>query len=366
MPPVSFAPDRAAAEPAAFRQTRRERATPADMAACRALLGAGSRTFLAASRLLPPRVRDPAISLYAFCRVADDAIDQGDDPDLALVGLHARLRAACADRPHDAAPDRALADVIARFAIPEALPAALLDGFAWDAGRRRYADLAALTGYAVRVAGSVGMMMALLMGVRSAETVARACELGVAMQFSNIARDVGEDARAGRIYLPLDWLAEQGIDPEAWLAEPVFSPGIAACVARLLVEAEALYRRAGAGIAALPPACRPGIRAASRLYREIGREVARHNHDSVSGRAVVPAWRKLVGLARAVAPAAAPPAAAPPGQPLAALPQAAFLLATLESAPALAPAAGLEHRVAWLVDLFARLGARDRLPGLSC
>lgn len=366
MPPASFAPDRPAAEcvtaeRASFGQARRERATPADLAACRAMLGAGSRTFLAASRLLPPRVRDPAISLYAFCRVADDAIDQGGDPAIALTSLHARLRAACADRPHDGAADRALADVIARFAIPEALPAALLDGFAWDAGRRRYADLAALTGYAVRVAGSVGMMMALLMGVRSAETLARACELGVAMQFSNIARDVGEDARAGRIYLPLDWLAEQGIDPEAWLAEPVFCPGIAVCVERLLGEAEALYRRAGAGIAALPPACRPGIRAASLLYREIGREVARRHHDPVSGRAVVPAWRKLVGVARAMAPAATPPA-----QPLAALPQAAFLLAALDSAPALAPAAGLEHRVAWLVDLFARLGARDRLPGLSC
>jgi phytoene synthase len=361
MPPVSSAPDRAVAEHAAFWPARREHATPADLAECRAMLGAGSRTFLAASRLLPRRVRDPAISLYAFCRVADDAIDQGADPAAALAGLHARLRAACAGRPHDAAADRALADVIAGFAIPEALPAALLDGFAWDAERRRYADLAALTAYAVRVAGSVGMMMALLMGARAPETVARACELGVAMQFSNIARDVGEDARAGRIYLPLDWLAEQGIDPEAWLAEPVFGPGIAACVRRLLGEAETLYRGAGAGIAALPPGCRPGIRAASLLYREIGREVARNRHDSVSARAVVPAWRKAAGLARAVAPGAG----VRPATPAAALPEAAFLLAGLDAAPAPAPAAGLEYRVARLVALFARLGARDEVGGVS-
>jgi phytoene synthase len=328
------------------------------------MLRAGSRTFLAASHLLPQRVRDPAISLYAFCRVADDAIDLGSDPAAALAELHARLRAACAGRPHNAAADRALADVVARFAIPEALPAALLDGFAWDAERRRYADLAELTAYAVRVAGSVGMMMSLLMDARAPDTVARACDLGVAMQFSNIARDVGEDARAGRLYLPLDWLREQGIDPDGWLAEPVFNAGIAACVQRLLAEAERLYLRARAGIACLPAACRPGISAASLLYAEIGREVARNRMDSVTTRAVVPARRKLGGLARAVALSAT----ARPAPPAPALQQAAFLLDQLAGhahthADARVP--GLERRVAWLVGLFERLDSRDQLRSLS-
>ena len=99
---------------------------------------------------------------------------------------------------------------------------ALLEGFAW--GHRGAAATETLPDdvqdYAARVAGTVGAMMAVLMGARSPEAVARACDLGVAMQFSNIARDVGEDARAGRIYLPLRWLAEAGIDPEAFLASP--------------------------------------------------------------------------------------------------------------------------------------------------
>ena len=120
------------------------------------------------------------------------------------------------------AADRALASVIARYAIPRAVPQALLEGFAWDREGRRYETLADLTAYAARVAGTVGAMMALLMDERRPEVLARACDLGVAMQFSNIARDVGEDARAGRLYLPQEWLREAGLDPEAWLAAPVF------------------------------------------------------------------------------------------------------------------------------------------------
>ena len=118
-------------------------------------------------------------------------------------------------------------------------------------------------------------MMALLMGVRTPEGLARACDLGVAMQLSNIARDVGEDARMGRLYLPQAWLVEAGIAPDARLAAPVFSPALGAVVRRLLDAADALYRRVDAGVARLPLACRPGINAARFLYAEIGHEVAR-------------------------------------------------------------------------------------------
>ena len=91
------------------------------------------------------------------------------------------------------------------------------------------------------------------MGARSADLIARACDLGVAMQLTNIARDVGEDARAGRLYLPRAWLREAGVDPVEWLATPRFRPEIAAVVARLLKHAEGLYARADAGIAGLDP-----------------------------------------------------------------------------------------------------------------
>ena len=162
----------------------------ADLAACRAMLRAGSRSFDAAARLLPRSVRDPAIALYAFCRVADDAIDGDADPAAALADLRQRLALAYAGRPHETAADRALAGVVSRFAIPRALPEALLEGFAWDALGRRYDDLPALRAYAVRVAGTVGGMMAHVMGVRDPAHVAAAIDLGVAMQLSNIARDV--------------------------------------------------------------------------------------------------------------------------------------------------------------------------------
>jgi phytoene synthase len=120
------------------------------------------------------------------------------------------------------------------------------------------------------------------------------------MQLSNIARDVGEDARMGRIYLPRDWLTDAGIDAQAWLRDPVFEPRIGALVARLVGEAESLYRRAAAGVDELPVECRPAIHAARLMYSEIGREVQKRGGDSVSSRAVVSARRKIILLAEAL------------------------------------------------------------------
>ena len=335
----------------------------ADLAACRAELRTGSRTFFIASLLLPRSVRDPASALYAFCRQADDAVDverQGD----AVAALRERLALAYDGRPHAIAADRALAIVVADFGLPYALPDAMLEGFAWDAEGRQYDDLPALIDYAVRVAGSVGTMMALLMGVRSPEQLARACDLGVAMQLSNIARDVGDDARAGRLYLPLAWLREAGIDPAAWLQSPAFTPALAGVVARLLRHADALYARAASGVGRLPLACRPGISAARLLYAAIGHEVERRGYDSVSGRAVVPMARKLGLLGRslvAAVPRPQPPAPAP------VLAEARYLLEAVAAWPAPPPDAAptIEARIVWLFDLFARLERRHASEGGS-
>ncbi len=272
----------------------------ADLAACRALLANGSRTFLAASLLLPRAVREPACALYAFCRMADDAVDDVGRDQHAVVRLRERLDRVYRGCPDNIAADRALAVVVTRFAIPRAIPEALLDGFEWDALGTRYDTLEALYAYAARVAGTVGAMMSLLMGVRSAPALARACDLGVAMQLSNIARDVGEDARMGRLYLPRDWLTEAGISPDAWLRNPVFDAALGSVVRRLLDAADALYQRVDAGVAELPPACRPGINAARLLYADIGHEVARRGFNSVDTRAVVSASRKAQLLARAL------------------------------------------------------------------
>lgn len=329
----------------------------ADLAACRTLLRGGSRSFFMASLLLPRSVREPASALYAFCRLADDAVDDcasGEDSRMAAVArLRERLVLAYAGRPRPLPADRAMAAVVAEFGVPQALPDAMLEGFAWDAEGRGYEDLPALTEYAVRVAGSVGAMMAVLMGVRSPELLARACDLGVAMQFSNIARDVGEDARMGRLYLPQSWLREAGIDPAAWLRDPVFTPALASVVARLLDAAAPLYARAAGGVARLPLGCRPGIGAARLLYAEIGGEVARAGFDSVSARAAVKRGRKLWLLARSIAGAAVPRQ----GSLVPPLLQARYLIDAVAAHPApraLAPRT-FDGQVAWLCDLFTRL-----------
>lgn len=275
-------------------------ATAGDAAACAALLRGGSLTFFLASRVLPAGVRADATALYAFCRLADDAIDLGDDYERALRQLRSRLDGIYAAAPLSFPVDRALADVVRAHALPRTLLEALLEGFEWDAGGRQYETLEQLTDYAARVAGTVGAMMALLMGVRGADAVARACDLGVAMQLTNIARDVGEDASRGRLYLPRAWMREEGLDPDAWLSAPKYSAELARVIERVLVAADRLYRQADAGIACLPRGCRPAIRAARLLYAEIGHEVRRRGHDAVARRAVVPAQRKVVLLSQAL------------------------------------------------------------------
>lgn len=326
-----------------------------DLAACRDLLRGGSRSFDAAARMLPARVHEPASALYAFCRVADDLIDEAHaGPDV----LHARLDAiyaGCVPPGIAHAPDRALARVVREHGLPRALLDALLEGFAWDHAGRRYATLPDLLDYAARVAGTVGAMMAVLMGATGAEAVSRACDLGVAMQLSNIARDVGEDARAGRLYLPTDWLTEAGVDPGTWLRDPVHSPALAHCIDRLLTVAEATYQRAIPGIALLPRDCRPGIGAAALLYREIGRRVVRHGCDSVTRRAVVPATTKLALVARSTVRAAWP-IVAPPRPALAAT---QHLVSAVAAVPRAGPGpGGIAGRIVWLCTLFARIDAQ--------
>ena len=328
-------------------------ASAADMAACRALLANGSRTFLAASHLLPWRVSDPAIALYAFCRMADDAIDESDAHTDALAHLNARLDAIYLGAPLNFVVDRAFADVVNQFAIPRALPQALLEGFAWDADGRRYETIADVQAYAARVAGTVGAMMALLMGVRSHDDVARACDLGIAMQLTNIARDVGEDARNGRLYLPRQWLAEDGIDADQFLTQPVFSSALARVIERMLATADEFYRRADMGIAAIPFSCRPSIRAARLLYAEIGHQLRRNGLDSVAQRAYVSRRRRLSLLLRAIAPASV--VAAVPAAPAE---EAGFLVdavRAMSAHPALSTRWNASDRMVWLITLFERL-----------
>ncbi|MET0279184.1 MAG: squalene/phytoene synthase family protein, partial [Pseudorhodoplanes sp.] len=231
-----------------------------------------------------------------------------------------------------------------------------------------YETIEDLHGYAARVAGCVGVMMTLVMGRREPAVLARACDLGMAMQLTNIARDVGEDARDGRLYLPQQWLREAGVDPEALLAGPRFSENLGGVVQRLLDHADDLYARATHAISALPADCRPAIHAARVLYAEIGRELERNGLDSVSKRAVVPASRKLAVLLRTCTDSLARPqlATMPVSAP------AAFLIDAVSVLPHAIPERirpmpwhRVRDRAIWVIDLFERLERRAQMERAS-
>lgn len=264
-----------------------------DFDECVALMRGGSKTFFAASKLLPKRVRQASIALYAFCRVADDLVDNSDQPHESLKLLQDRLDKIYDQQPMDFIEDHALSHVVYQFKLPRALLDALLEGFAWDTQSHPYETIEDVHAYGARVAGSVGAMMSWMMGARNPSTLARACELGVAMQLTNIARDVGEDARNGRLYLPRQWLKNEGIDPDEWIKNPVFNGSIQNVVRQVLLEADRLYIQSSVGVADLAADCRAAIFAARLIYAEIGEYLKNNHFDSINQRSVVPLSRKL-------------------------------------------------------------------------
>ncbi len=328
---------------------------PGDMQACTESIRHGSLSFHAASRLLPGKVRDPALALYAFCRLADDAVDLQVEKAAAVLSLQERLERVYQGRPRNAAADRAFAAVVEEFDMPRALPEALLEGLAWDAIGRRYATFSELCDYSARVAAAVGAMMCVLMRVRDADALARACDLGVAMQLTNIARDVGEDALERRLYLPTDWLINAGIDPEAFLDNPKATKPIRQMTRELLIEATRLYNRSEAGIAALPTACRPGIYAARHIYAGIGHKVQQAGYDSITTRAHTSKSQKIGWLMLSATRAAA----------TVVMPKSAVLYARPLDEVAFLVSAAAERRQSWsrkdgLFTALTQLAATDQ------
>lgn len=259
----------------------------------------GSRSFAVAARLFERETRHDAYMLYAWCRYCDDQIDgqeygfrKGEiaslTPQARLLELREKTERALrgeADEP----VFEALARVVAKHEIPAKHPLELLDGFAMDVQERHYETIEQTLDYCYHVAGVVGVMMAMLMGVRDRPTLLRACDLGLGFQLTNIARDVMEDARDGRIYLPLEWLADESV-PSDRVADIAYRDRVTRVVHRLLELADAYYGSAGQGIAELPLRSAWTIAAASRIYRAIGRGV------QVSGSR---AWDHRISTSRA-------------------------------------------------------------------
>ncbi|MEM8871338.1 MAG: phytoene/squalene synthase family protein [Pseudomonadota bacterium] len=333
-----------------------------DIDACKVAIRHGSKSFYAASKLLPRSVRDPVLALYAFCRLADDAVDLVDQKSAAVLRLRDRLDRVYSGNPVDNPADRAFAQMIQDYDMPRALPEALLEGFAWDAMERQYDSLSDVRAYSARVAAAVGAMMTVLMGVRDSDALARACDLGVAMQLTNIARDVGEDAREGRLYLPREWMREAGMDPDAFLANPQPGRPLAQVLHRLLGEAQRLYWRSEAGIAALPLRARPAIFAARHIYAAIGSRVRAQDYDSVTHRAHTGTGRKLWLVGQSVVATGLtvllPRSAVLYGEPL---PETRYLVEAAAQQPRrVGRWPHLDEKFTNVAELFLELEARDQ------
>lgn len=286
-----------------------------DVAACRSWIQRHSKSFYLSSLLLPRAVREGSWALYAFCRRADDAVDEGD-PELAakrVASLKRRLGEVYGGAASGSAIDRAFARTAERCAIPRALPEALLAGMEMDAAGTRYHTMEDLYRYCFRVASTVGLMMTRLMGWSREDAFLRAADLGVAMQLTNICRDVGEDAQRGRVYLPDQLLDEAGTDAARVLAARVADGPLRAAVAKLLALADAHYRAADRGVPLLPRRSRLAIASARRIYAAIGRDLARHGHDSIVRRAHTSLPHKLLLVGRALPSLWARPAPPSPG-----------------------------------------------------
>ncbi len=274
--------------------------TEALMAHATRTIEVGSKSFAAAARLFPPDIRRSVLMLYAWCRHCDDVIDgqelgfnvsmpEGTNAALAMAGLEEQTRRAYAgDRMADPA-FAAFQEVALRHAIPQRFAFDHLAGFAMDVAPTRYETIDDTLRYCYHVAGVVGLMMASIMGVNRAEVLDRACDLGLAFQLTNIARDIVEDARMGRCYLPAQWLREAGIAPDE-VAHPRHRTALARVAARLIDHAEPYYDSAAAGIADLPPRSAWAIATARNVYRQIGIEVRRRGPR---------AWDERVGTSKA-------------------------------------------------------------------
>lgn len=246
-------------------------------------INVGSKSFAAAAKLFDERTRQSAVMLYAWCRHCDDVIDgqilghgqlDGDrsSGEARLATLVELTERAYAGEPIQDPAFAAFQQVVRRHAIPPELPLEHLAGFGMDVQDYRYQTLDDTLLYCYRVAGVVGLMMARVMGAESEATLDRACDLGLAFQLTNIARDIVEDAQIGRVYLPADWLEEVGI-PADEIGLAHHRPALALLAARLVDLAEPYYQSASQGLRDLPWRSAWSIATAHGIYRQIGIEV---------------------------------------------------------------------------------------------
>jgi phytoene synthase len=261
---------------------------------CAAKAAQSGSSFYYSFRLLPEDRRRAITALYAYCREVDDVVDEVRDPAVAQAKLAWwRLEVAAV---FDGSPQhpvaRALVPAVRTYGLPREHVDAVIDGMAMDLTQHRYADFAELERYCHRVAGVVGLMSAKIFGYEEASTAGFARDLGIAFQLTNIVRDVGEDARLGRIYLPQDELARFGVSPSSVLRLRA-EPGFPALMAFQVERARGWYDRAMGQLAPRDRKAQRASLAMAAIYRTLLDEIARDGYRVLERRIALTPLRKL-------------------------------------------------------------------------
>lgn len=265
----------------------------------RAVLAKHARTFDLAGWFLPAERLDDAAVVYAFCRLVDDAVDLAQDRaagDAEVVAIERELRGDGEARPLVAC----FGELLDSWGVSRQVAIELILGVRSDAGDVEVKNDPELLRYCYRVAGTVGLMMCGVIGVREKAAFPFALDLGIAMQLTNISRDVAEDARIGRVYLPATRLREAGTEPTALVRGEAPRGAISRVVLDLLGLADRYYESADGGMRFIPWRSRLAIVVAGRVYRAIGRRLARRGGDALAGRTIVPPLEKALWVAAAL------------------------------------------------------------------
>lgn len=269
---------------------------------CRQITKRGSKTFYFGSLFLPYQKRRAMWAVYSFCRVTDDMVDNArevlpEELRARLLHWEGELRQSFKGLVQPNLPHMVAWNYTARqYNIPATPPLELIEGVRMDLDKTRYANFDELRLYCYRVASTVGLMASEVIGYSDPCALDYAVNLGIAMQLTNILRDIGEDSRNGRIYLPLDEMDEYGYS-EAELLRGEINPSFIRLMQFQINRARAYYEQALPGIEYLDKDCRLSITIAARLYSRILDMIERNAYDVFNRRAYVPTIQKVRGLA---------------------------------------------------------------------
>ncbi len=263
---------------------------------CMSLFKVHARSFYFASRYLDEKDRQSFAALYAFCRLADDFADEIDIPaetiEEELDALKDIVERMNQGEIFDHPVLRAFEDTMRKYKIPLKYLNELIEGVRLDINLKEIKTVQELEKYCYHVASTVGVMLCYVMGATDAKTIERAIDLGQALQITNILRDIDEDFKNGRIYIPLETRQQFRVTRDDFEKDEV-SPNFKWLIKHMIALADSYYAKAEIGIQDLPPAAAFTVKVASRVYAEIMNEIKKMDYQVFKQRAIVPKWKKL-------------------------------------------------------------------------